>query len=133
MVCIFQTEVCHLLPMHSVLYTDDDKSAGLPPEGHTELPTCPVCLGFSLALSLCLSSPILLFSVSFLYASKLGIGLVTFFGLSVSERLDQDTSGIQSTLCDHSFQCSCISKWTHLSCQVCFLCNQTPILLIWRY
>ncbi|XP_057537540.1 BRAP2 RING ZnF UBP domain-containing protein 1 [Amaranthus tricolor] len=40
------------------------------------------------------------------------------------ERLDQDTSGIQSTLCDHSFQCSCISKWTYLSCQVCRLCQQ---------
>ncbi|XP_059635127.1 BRAP2 RING ZnF UBP domain-containing protein 1 [Cornus florida] len=40
------------------------------------------------------------------------------------ERLDQDTSGIQSTLCDHSFHCSCISKWTYLSCQVCRLCQQ---------
>lgn len=40
------------------------------------------------------------------------------------ERLDQDTSGILSALCDHSFQCSCISKWTYLSCQVCRLCQQ---------
>lgn len=40
------------------------------------------------------------------------------------ERLDQDTSGIQITLCDHSFQCSCISKWTYSSCQVCRLCQQ---------
>lgn len=40
------------------------------------------------------------------------------------ERLDQDTSGIQKTLCDHSFQCSCVSKWTYLSCQVCRLCQQ---------
>lgn len=40
------------------------------------------------------------------------------------ERLDQDTSGIQNTLCDHSFQCSCLSKWTYLSCQVCRLCQQ---------
>lgn len=40
------------------------------------------------------------------------------------ERLDQDTSGIQVTLCDHSFQCSCISKWTYSSCQVCRLCQQ---------
>ncbi|CDP10438.1 unnamed protein product [Coffea canephora] len=40
------------------------------------------------------------------------------------ERLDQDTSGIQSTLCDHSFYCSCVSKWTYLSCQVCRLCQQ---------
>ncbi|KAG9156641.1 hypothetical protein Leryth_006612 [Lithospermum erythrorhizon] len=40
------------------------------------------------------------------------------------ERLDQDTSGIQKSLCDHSFQCSCVSKWTYLSCQVCRLCQQ---------
>ncbi|KAK4491201.1 hypothetical protein RD792_001933 [Penstemon davidsonii] len=40
------------------------------------------------------------------------------------ERLDPDTSGIQSTLCDHSFQCSCVSKWTFLSCPVCRLCQQ---------
>ncbi|PON63186.1 43kDa postsynaptic protein [Parasponia andersonii] len=35
------------------------------------------------------------------------------------ERLDADTSGILSTLCDHSFQCPCTSKWTYLSCQIC--------------
>ncbi|XP_041994867.1 BRAP2 RING ZnF UBP domain-containing protein 1-like [Salvia splendens] len=40
------------------------------------------------------------------------------------ERLDPDTSGIQSTLCDHSFHCSCVSKWTYLSCTVCRLCQQ---------
>lgn len=36
----------------------------------------------------------------------------------VTERLDPDTSGIISTFCDHSFQCSCTSKWTYLSCTV---------------
>ncbi|KAL9141363.1 hypothetical protein ABFS82_14G097800 [Erythranthe guttata] len=40
------------------------------------------------------------------------------------ERLDPDTSGIQSTLCDHSFHCSCVSKWTYLSCPVCRLSQQ---------
>ncbi|CAH9131312.1 unnamed protein product [Cuscuta epithymum] len=40
------------------------------------------------------------------------------------ERLDQDTSGIQATLCDHSFQCSCVSKRTFSSCEVCRLCQQ---------
>ncbi|BBH04622.1 zinc finger ubiquitin-hydrolase domain-containing protein [Prunus dulcis] len=73
-----EAEVCHLLFLLSVDYTDSDEIAGTPPEGCTELPTCPVCL----------------------------------------ERLDADTSGIASTLCDHSFQCPCISKWTYLSCQV---------------
>lgn len=40
------------------------------------------------------------------------------------ERLDQDTSGILSTVCDHSFQCSCISKWTDSSCLVCQFCQK---------
>ncbi|VFQ77156.1 unnamed protein product [Cuscuta campestris] len=40
------------------------------------------------------------------------------------ERLDQETSGIQTTFCDHSFQCSCVSKWTYSSCQVCRLCQK---------
>lgn len=36
----------------------------------------------------------------------------------LTERLDQDTSGIVTTGCDHSFQCSCISKWANSSCPV---------------
>ncbi|OMO81163.1 Zinc finger, UBP-type [Corchorus capsularis] len=40
------------------------------------------------------------------------------------ERLDPDTSGILHTFCDHSFQCSCTSKWTYLSCTVCRFCQQ---------
>ncbi|KAG7030373.1 BRCA1-associated protein, partial [Cucurbita argyrosperma subsp. argyrosperma] len=39
-------------------------------------------------------------------------------------RFDPDTSGIIHTLCDHSFHCPCISKWTSLSCQVCRFCQQ---------
>lgn len=35
-----------------------------------------------------------------------------------AERLDQDTSGILTTICNHSFHCSCISKWTDSSCPV---------------
>ncbi|GFZ11864.1 zinc finger (C3HC4-type RING finger) family protein [Actinidia rufa] len=34
------------------------------------------------------------------------------------ERLDQDTSGILTTICNHSVHCSCISKWTDSSCPV---------------
>ncbi|XP_022023039.1 uncharacterized protein LOC110923548 isoform X1 [Helianthus annuus] len=34
------------------------------------------------------------------------------------ERLDQDMSGILMTMCNHSFHCSCISKWTDSSCPV---------------
>ncbi|KAK9947529.1 hypothetical protein M0R45_003149 [Rubus argutus] len=79
-----EAEVCHILFLVSVDYTDSAEIAGTPPEGCTELPSCPVCL----------------------------------------ERLDADTSGIATTLCDHSFQCPCISKWTYLSCQVCRLCQQ---------
>ncbi|XP_071702482.1 BRAP2 RING ZnF UBP domain-containing protein 2-like [Rutidosis leptorrhynchoides] len=42
------------------------------------------------------------------------------------ERLDQDTSGILTTMCNHSFHCSCISKWTDSSCPVCRYCQQQP-------
>ncbi|KAG9450628.1 hypothetical protein H6P81_010593 [Aristolochia fimbriata] len=42
------------------------------------------------------------------------------------ERLDQEISGITTTLCDHSFQCSCISKWRDPSCPVCRFCLQQP-------
>ncbi|CAN1216951.1 BRAP2 RING ZnF UBP domain-containing protein 1 [Linum perenne] len=79
-----EAEVCHILFVLSVDYTESAQDASTPPTGFTELPTCPICL----------------------------------------ERLDPDTSGILSTLCDHSFQCSCTSKWTYLSCQVCRLCQQ---------
>lgn len=43
---------------------------------------------------------------------------IIIWNFTRAERLDPDTSGIVSTLCDHSFQCSCTSKWTYLSCQV---------------
>ncbi|KAL6333921.1 hypothetical protein AAG906_039333 [Vitis piasezkii] len=42
------------------------------------------------------------------------------------ERLDQDISGILTTICNHSFHCSCISKWTDSSCPVCRYCQQQP-------
>ncbi|KAL2458776.1 zinc finger (C3HC4-type RING finger) family protein [Forsythia ovata] len=40
------------------------------------------------------------------------------------ERLDQDTNGILTTICNHSFHCSCISKWTDSSCPVCRYCQE---------
>lgn len=40
------------------------------------------------------------------------------------ERLDQDPGGILTTICNHSFHCSCISKWTDSSCPVCRYCQQ---------
>ncbi|KAJ6353335.1 hypothetical protein OIU76_002368 [Salix suchowensis] len=42
------------------------------------------------------------------------------------ERLDQDMGGILTTICNHSFHCSCISKWTDSSCPVCRYCQQLP-------
>ncbi|KAA8541958.1 hypothetical protein F0562_023110 [Nyssa sinensis] len=42
------------------------------------------------------------------------------------ERLDQDMSGILTTICNHSFHCSCISKWTDSSCPVCRFSQQQP-------
>ncbi|GAB2296931.1 hypothetical protein Dimus_031033 [Dionaea muscipula] len=79
-----EVELCHILFLLSVEYTEFAEVASRPPVGYSELPTCSVCL----------------------------------------ERMDRDTSGIQHTLCDHSFQCTCASKWTYLSCQVCQLCQQ---------
>uniref|UniRef100_A0A1D1ZKV5 BRCA1-associated protein n=1 Tax=Anthurium amnicola TaxID=1678845 RepID=A0A1D1ZKV5_9ARAE len=79
-----EAEVCHILFLSSVEYTESTEIAGSPPAGFTELPTCPVCL----------------------------------------ERLDQDISGIVTTGCDHSFQCSCISKWANSSCPVCRFCME---------
>ncbi|KAF3782783.1 BRCA1-associated protein [Nymphaea thermarum] len=32
------------------------------------------------------------------------------------EKLDNDVSGTLTTICNHSFHCSCISKWTDSSC-----------------
>ncbi|ONK60228.1 uncharacterized protein A4U43_C08F15760 [Asparagus officinalis] len=77
-------EVCHILFLDPVEFTESTEIAGTPPTGSTELPTCPVCL----------------------------------------ERLDQDISGIIATTCDHSFQCSCISKWANSSCSVCHFCQE---------
>ncbi|XP_057248501.1 BRAP2 RING ZnF UBP domain-containing protein 2 [Beta vulgaris subsp. vulgaris] len=42
------------------------------------------------------------------------------------ERLDQETSGILTTICNHSFHSSCISRWTDSSCPVCRYCQQQP-------
>ncbi|KAL0380367.1 UNVERIFIED_CONTAM: BRAP2 RING ZnF UBP domain-containing protein 2 [Sesamum angustifolium] len=42
------------------------------------------------------------------------------------ERLDQDTGGVLTTICNHSFHCSCISRWTDSSCPVCRYCQQQP-------
>jgi len=42
------------------------------------------------------------------------------------ERLDQDPGGVLTTICNHSFHCSCISKWTDSSCPVCRYCQQQP-------
>ncbi|CAN6449967.1 unnamed protein product [Victoria cruziana] len=42
------------------------------------------------------------------------------------EKLDNDVSGTLTTICNHSFHCSCISKWTDSSCPVCRYCQQQP-------
>ncbi|KAF6164120.1 hypothetical protein GIB67_017704 [Kingdonia uniflora] len=46
--------------------------------------------------------------------------------LKFTERLDQDMGGILTTICNHSFHCSCISKWTDSSCPVFRYCQQQP-------
>ena len=42
------------------------------------------------------------------------------FVTNFAERLDQDMSGILTTICNHSFHCSCISMWTDSSCPVSY-------------
>ncbi|KAF4402457.1 hypothetical protein G4B88_012242 [Cannabis sativa] len=42
------------------------------------------------------------------------------------ERLEQGMGGILTTICNHSFHCSCISNWTDSSCPVCRYCQQQP-------
>ncbi|XP_010533139.1 PREDICTED: BRCA1-associated protein-like isoform X2 [Tarenaya hassleriana] len=39
-----EAEICHILYVLSVEYTESDELAGSPPAGFTELPTCPICL-----------------------------------------------------------------------------------------
>lgn len=53
-----------------------------PPEGLTEMPTCPVCL----------------------------------------ERLDASSSGVLTTICNHTFHCTCLSQWLDDTCPVCRYC-----------
>ncbi|KAJ7542954.1 hypothetical protein O6H91_09G057000 [Diphasiastrum complanatum] len=79
-----EAEICHILFIADVQYTDSGEQASTPPCGLTELPTCPVCL----------------------------------------ERLDEHISGVLTTVCNHSFHSSCISKWTDSSCPVCRYCQQ---------
>ncbi|PKU85392.1 BRCA1-associated protein [Dendrobium catenatum] len=38
------------------------------------------------------------------------------FFFATTERLDQDDGAILTTICNHSFHCSCISKWADSSC-----------------
>uniref|UniRef100_A0A2P2LAF2 RING-type domain-containing protein n=1 Tax=Rhizophora mucronata TaxID=61149 RepID=A0A2P2LAF2_RHIMU len=40
------------------------------------------------------------------------------YSICTAERLDQDMGGILTTICNHSFHISCISKWTDSSCPV---------------
>ncbi|XP_060958554.1 BRAP2 RING ZnF UBP domain-containing protein 2-like isoform X4 [Cannabis sativa] len=42
------------------------------------------------------------------------------------ERLEQGMGGILTTICNHSFHCSCISNWTDSSCPLCRYCQQQP-------
>ncbi|PKU87167.1 BRCA1-associated protein-like isoform X1 [Dendrobium catenatum] len=86
-------EICHILFLASLEFTESAEIACTPPLGSTELPTCPVCI----------------------------------------ERLDQEITGITSTTCDHSFQCSCILKWANSSCSVCQFCQEhsaKPVCLL---
>ncbi|KAJ1432079.1 BRCA1-associated 2 [Sesbania bispinosa] len=40
-----EAELCHILFLLSVEYSEYAEVAGTPSAGYTEIPTCPVCLG----------------------------------------------------------------------------------------
>lgn len=83
------SDVCHVLFVrHFDVTTFDSEAKAMPPENHTEVPSCPVCL----------------------------------------ERLDEDASGVVTTVCSHSFHSSCLSGWTEASCPVC-RCFPLPSML----
>ena len=35
------------------------------------------------------------------------------------ERLDSSASGMLTTICDHTFHCTCLARWSNLNCPVC--------------
>ncbi|CAL5361577.1 unnamed protein product [Camellia sinensis] len=95
-----EVEACRVLFTIDVQYTGLIEHAQTSPASSTEQPTCPVCLVLR------------------------GNG-VYWFALCFM-RLEQDMSGILTTICNHSFHCSCISKWADSSCPVCRYCQQQP-------
>ena len=42
------------------------------------------------------------------------------------ERLDSTASGLLTTICQHTFHCSCLSAWADDSCPVCRFCAAHP-------
>lgn len=48
--------------------------------------------------------------------------------MPLPEKLDQDTGGILITICNHSFHCSCISRWTDSSCPVSTISSPLELL-----
>lgn len=42
------------------------------------------------------------------------------------ERLDEDTGGVVTTVCSHSFHSSCLAQWNDASCPVCRYCQSPP-------
>ncbi|KAI7995131.1 BRAP2 RING ZnF UBP domain-containing protein 2, partial [Camellia lanceoleosa] len=67
--------------------------------------------------------------------TSFGVGPKRFhlFFSFVAERLEQDMSGILTTICNHSFHCSCISKWADSSCPVIGLTWCPHVIAVCRY
>ncbi|XLR04138.1 hypothetical protein S83_070336, partial [Arachis hypogaea] len=56
-----------------------------------------------------------------LHAKLIGVrkwDKVLLISAQKDNRMQFQRSGILTTLCDHSFQCPCVSKWTYLSCPI---------------
>ncbi|XP_011011849.1 PREDICTED: BRCA1-associated protein-like [Populus euphratica] len=119
-----EEEVCQVLFTVDVQFTGYSGSLEHSQPSTTSTAEQPSCLSWYILLSLQICLLIMLRILE--WNLKLHMLWEMVLILHVAERLDQDMGGILTTICNHSFHCSCISKWTDSSCPVCRYCQQQP-------
>ncbi|KAG6383574.1 hypothetical protein SASPL_156662 [Salvia splendens] len=105
-------ETCRMFFTVDIQYTGSIEHSQPSSASFTELPTCPVCLGTVFRTSFNG------FVNDWLTSEAIDSDYGLHHFLMAAERLDQDTDGILTTICNHSFHCSRMSKWTDSSCPV---------------